>query len=48
MGVLRKTTNQKFLNSHLEWKIFPWFTESAIIVNLILDVHIAISLISDM
>ena len=48
MGVLRITTNQKFLNSHLEWKIFPWFTESAIIVSLILDMHIAISLISDM
>ena len=41
-------TDQKFLNSHLEWKIFPWFTESAMIVNLILDVHITTWLISDM
>ena len=40
MGFLIIITNQKCLNSHLEWKIFPWFTEIAIIANLILDVHI--------
>ena len=44
MGFLLIVTNQMFLNSHLEWK----FTESAIVENLILKVHITIYLISDM
>ena len=40
MGFLIIITNQKFLNSHLDWNIFPWFNESAIIENVILNVHV--------
>ena len=46
MAFLIIITNQKFLNSHLERRYsIPWFTESAIIENLILDVYITTSLI---